>query len=458
MDAPTGAEETPHSAFIILPTLNERAGLVQTFQELPLEHLRRAGFEPRVLVIDGGSTDGTLEIAGELGATVLRQSGARGKGNGVRQALAFALEQNAEFVTVIDADYSYVADTLLPAFSLLADGTDLVIGARRPASDPSETVRTVVHRVADAMLSLTAARMSGVPFLDICSGLWGVRLDAVRQVTLESDGFEIEAELFLKMARHGFHVSQVPVTYRPRLGEAKLHAVRDGSRILLTIIHYSRALSRAGAPVRLHYVPPGSPNPRTAPSQEWLREVEALCFSVGPPRLSIIADPQREQEAHELARHLWAGEIHASVTVSPTATATGSVGEPDLVGATPSVRLPALLDAPTSAKAIVRVPQSHALFYVDPWIARSGADPRMYRSGGYRRPRTAEAPRSFVAGLAAAFNGSPEARSNALLFATAGGLGVLSAPSGNGGWLHRLRLGRGLRSSLLKGLVRRTIR
>ncbi len=458
MDAPSGAEELPHPAFIILPTLNERAGLVQTFHELPLEHLRAAGFTPRVLVIDGGSTDGTLEVAGELGATVLRQTGARGKGNGVRQALAFAMAQQAEFVTVLDADYSYMADTLLPAFSLLADGTDLVIGARRPADDPSETMRTIVHRVADALLSLTAARMSGVPFLDICSGLWGVRIDAVRQVTLESDGFEIEAELFLKMARHGFHVSQVPVTYRPRVGEAKLHAVRDGSRILLTIIHYSRALTRARAPVRLHYVPPANPTFRAAASQEWLREVEALCFSVGPPRLSIIADTQREQEAHELARHLWAGEISATVTVSSSARATGSLGEPDLAETGPSVRLPALLDTLASAKAIVRVPQSHALFYVDPGIAGSADDPRFHRSGGYRLTRTGEAPRSFMAGLAAAFNGSPAARSNALLFATAGGLGLLSAPSRNGGWLRRRRLGRGVRSSLLKGLVRRTVR
>ncbi len=423
--APTAeARVESHSAVILLPTLNEEEGLERTYAELPLDHLNRSGFHTRVLVVDGGSTDGTVDVARRLGLPVLRQVG-RGKGNAVRQGLAAAIEQGDELVAILDADYSYVAESLLPAFSLLAAGTDLVVGARRPFHDPSESLRTVVHRVADALLSLTAARMSGVPFLDICSGLWGVRTDAVRRVRLESEGFEIEAELFLKMAREGLRVSQVPVTYRPRVGDAKLHAVRDGSRILLTILRHSRALRHNGSSADLRYWPGEPPGPGARPSREWLRMVQALCFSVSPPHLSIVADPGREEEARELARRLWTGEIDVSVTVSVAAARGPPPVEPDGGEAAPTVRLPALLDGAHPVEvAVVRVPHSRSEFRVragsDPWLE----DLPLSRSGGRRLLGRHDGASSFLGNLAAAINGSPEARSEALLHAAAGSFAV----------------------------------
>lgn len=418
----------PYQATIILPTLNERVGLARTLDELPLSDLLLAGFLTRVLVVDGGSTDGTVDVAREHRATVLRQTG-RGKGDAVRQGLTVALEQGADFVTVIDADYSYVAETLLPAFSLLSAGTDLVIGVRRPLYDPAETARAIVHRVGDALLSLTAARLSHMPFLDICSGLWGVRSDAVRQIQLESDGFEIEAELFLKMARKGFRVSQVPVTYRPRIGMAKLRALRDGSRIFLTILRYSRVPILGRTSVNLRFLPDEDSHPGLKPSQDWIRRVQALCFSVDPPRLSIVADLEREAEARELANRLWAGNIRVDLTVSPAVPASSAAPGGGVPDSTPMIRLPALGDLPSRpAVAIVRVPQSHQLLYVPPGADPSEEDAIANRSGGYRFRRSRDSPTSFVTNLAAAVHGSAQARSQALLYATAGNLGVRSGP------------------------------
>lgn len=419
-----GGRAYDHRATVVLPTLNEQEGLARTFDDLPLDLLAHAGFRTRVLVVDGGSTDGTVDVARQRGASVLFQVG-HGKGSAVRQALAEAAEHGAEYVTVIDADYTYVADSLLPAFSLLAAGTDLVVGTRRPVYDPLETPRAAVHRVGDALLSLAAARLSRVPFLDICSGLWGVRTDAVRQVKLEAEGFEIEAELFLKMARHGFRVSQVPVTYRPRVGVAKLHSVRDGSRILLTILRASRGLPRVDTSVDLHYVPGPVPIAETRPSQDWIRMVQALCFSVNPPRLSIVADPDRADEARELARRLWAGEIRVNLTLDSAAPRLGPTPGPATADPTPVVRLPALRShSPAEALAIVRLPQNHAVFYVRPAPGSVAGRSPIDRSGGHRLPRPGDAPPSFVGSLAAAVNGSAEARSNALLYATAGSLGI----------------------------------
>ena len=417
-----------HDATIVLPTLNEEVGLARTLEELPLDHLYLAGFRTQVVVVDGGSTDGTVEVARRYGVPVLRQTG-RGKGNAVRQALTTAIDRGSEFVTVIDADHSYGAETLLPVFSLLAAGTDLVIGARRPLHDPAETFRSVVHRVGDALLSITAARLSRVPFVDVCSGLWGVRIDAVRHVPLESEEFEIESELFLKMARHGFRVSQVPVTYRPRIGRAKLRAVRDGARILLTILRYSRAPVAAGTSVNLRYLPDETPTPDLRPSQDWLRVVQSLCFSVSPPRLSIVADSERAEEARELARRLWAGKIRVTLTVSGETRPRGpsrDVGVPD---GGPTVRLPALVDATSlAATAIVDLPESDRVLYIPRPSDAVPRSPDLSRSGAYRILRPLGTPTPMVTNLAAAVYGSAAARSDALLRATTGNLGLRSSP------------------------------
>lgn len=67
------------NAAIILPTLNEEAGLSQTLEDIPFDRLAGAGWRVRPLVVDGGSTDRTLEVAAAWGIPVLHQK-SRGKG------------------------------------------------------------------------------------------------------------------------------------------------------------------------------------------------------------------------------------------------------------------------------------------------------------------------------------------------------------------------------------------
>ena len=157
--------------------------------------------------------------------------------------------------------------------------------------------------------------------------------------------------------------------------------------------------------------------------------VQALCFSVSPPRLSIVADPEREDEARELARRLWAGKIRVNLTVSPSARPLGVVPDDPTGHAGPVVRLPALLDDPsTRAMAIVRLRQSDRLLYVPRSGIVSPDEPDVSHSGAYRIRRSIGSSTTMVTNLAAAVYGSPEARSDALLRATAGNLRVRSAP------------------------------
>ena len=209
---------------------------------IPFSELRSQGFEATVLVVDGHSTDGTAAVARSLGTEFLVQR-TNGKGAAVREGMDWAAARGISYVIVMDADNSYPGSSLTWMATLLDAGSDVVIGVRRPDRHALSEIRGLVHRVGNSVLNALAGYFAGGPILDVCSGLWGVRTAVVEQMELESDGFDIEAELFVKAFRRGLAVSQVPMVYRDRVGIAKLRAFQDGSRILLSILRNSRRTS-----------------------------------------------------------------------------------------------------------------------------------------------------------------------------------------------------------------------
>ncbi|MCI4351685.1 MAG: glycosyltransferase family 2 protein, partial [Thermoplasmata archaeon] len=270
---------------LLLPTLDEAMGLRRTLEELREVPFRPAEGRPSVLVVDGASTDGTLEVADRWGVPVLQQSG-RGKGAAVREGLEHAHRQGFRTVAVMDADGTYPADALPGIFNLLDDGADLVVGIRRPDATPLLRPRELVHRIGNGVLNFAAGEFSRRPVLDICSGFWALGADRVRELELRSDGFEIESELFIKAFRQRWRVAQVPVTYRPRIGQAKLHTIRDGARILLSILRHAQGRSlgaRSGT---------GSGS-RSNP-------LGALLLAMNPERIVLVADSGRLAEARQV--------------------------------------------------------------------------------------------------------------------------------------------------------------
>jgi dolichol-phosphate mannosyltransferase len=225
--------------------LNEEAGLAKTLAELARVTTFREGRIPEILVVDGRSTDRTLEIARQYRCTILTQRG-RGKGAAIREGLGWAQARGFGLVGVLDADATYPSERLPALFRLLELGADVVVGLRRPDQLAHRTARDLVHRIGNGWLNLCAGLFSRGPVLDVCSGFWGLRTAIVPRLALESNGFEIESELFVKSFRLGLRVVQIPVTYRERTGIAKLQASRDGARIFLSIIRQSHRASGFG--------------------------------------------------------------------------------------------------------------------------------------------------------------------------------------------------------------------
>lgn len=228
-------------AVVVLPTLNEELGLDRTLGELPFDRFGDPNYPVEAIVIDGGSTDRTLEVARKWNIPVLRQT-TRGKGAAVLEAIEWIRRQGVPHAVVLDADATYPPASILPALDLLREGTDLVVGVRRPVGGPPQSLRDLIHRIGNIALSYTASTLSGQTIFDICSGFWAVSTDKFRELEIGATRFAIEAELVLKAFRAGLKVAQIPIEYRERLGVAKIHAARDGSAILLSIFEFGRGL------------------------------------------------------------------------------------------------------------------------------------------------------------------------------------------------------------------------
>lgn len=306
----------PH--LVLLPTLNEEEGIRATLEEFRTVARFADGQLPPILVIDGGSTDGTTRIAREYGCEVLRQTG-RGKGTAIRDGLGWAVTHGYGAVSVLDADATYPADRLPALFRLLDDGFDVVIGVRRPDEPARITPRNLVHRIGNGFLGFSAARASGGPILDVCSGFWGIRTERLDMLGLESTGFEIESEIFVKSFRRGLTVCQIPIAYRKRLGTAKLHAVRDGVRIFLSILHNSGrpSILRPAADGRSSDPRTNSPGTQGRPHARII-SLAAVLLTLDPEFVVVASSKNRRREAAKVVERLPPGSYTVRIATAST--------------------------------------------------------------------------------------------------------------------------------------------
>jgi glycosyltransferase involved in cell wall biosynthesis len=220
---------------VVIPTLNEARNLPYVFERLP-EGL----FE--VVLVDGDSTDGTVEVARALWPDIrVVQQTRKGKGNAL--ACGFAACRG-DIIVMIDADGS-TDPREIPAFvdALLA-GADYAKGSRFIAGGGSTDI-TRVRRAGNFGLNLLTNALNGTRFSDLCYGYNAFWRHCMTALELEpgfqgamqwGDGFEIETIINVRVARAGLRMTEVPSFERPRLhGESNLNAVRDGLRVLRTI-------------------------------------------------------------------------------------------------------------------------------------------------------------------------------------------------------------------------------
>ena len=241
-DKETPAAPRPQSVrlSVIVPVYNERY-LVRDLltRVLTVEHPSIAELE--VVVVDDGSTDGTREILRELAAReprlrYLEHPRNQGKGAAVRTGIAAA---TGDLTIFQDADLEYdPLDYPRLIRPILEDGADVVYGSRFLAGDRRRVLR-YRHKRINRFLTWTSNLLTDLDLTDMETCYKVFRTELLKSIPLRSNDFALEPEITAKIAKRGFRIFEVPVSYLGRTQlEGKKIGWRDGLKAIATMIRY----------------------------------------------------------------------------------------------------------------------------------------------------------------------------------------------------------------------------
>ncbi len=194
---------------IVIPAYNEEKTVKKVIEKC-LDY-------GEVLVIDDSSRDNTLAEIKKTKARCLRNEVNKGKGYSLKRGFDYAVKERFDTVVTLDADLQHDPD-LIPSFlEEMKGGKDLVIGRRKKRHSKMPYKR----RCSNFFLSLIFSLLSRKWIKDTQSGYRAIRVDPLREIELESDSFELESEILMKMSRKGYEIGEVSISVI--YGEEKSH-------------------------------------------------------------------------------------------------------------------------------------------------------------------------------------------------------------------------------------------
>lgn len=222
---------------IVLPTLNEEEGIGVTIDSIKKEEFEKRGWELEILVVDGNSTDRTVEIAKQKGAKVIVEP-RKGYGRAYKTGLK---EADGDIIVTGDADGTYPFDKVHEYIDLMLKENLDFITTNRFAGLAKEAM-SFKHFIGNLILSLTLRLLYGINLKDSQSGMWIIRKEALKKIKpLEEfhDGMPFSEEIKIEMFKNReIKAKEIPSCLYKRKGVAKLQSWRDGWNNLKYLIKY----------------------------------------------------------------------------------------------------------------------------------------------------------------------------------------------------------------------------
>lgn len=233
---------------IVLPAKNESGGLRKT-----LPDLRTRYPEAEIIVVNDGSTDDTASVAEALGARVVSHPYAKGNGAAIKSGARAA---TGEILVFMDADGQHKPEDVTRLLARLAEGYDMVVGARGLASQAG------AHRAAaNSLYNVLASWMVEQKVADLTSGFRAVKASLFRQfLYMLPNGFSYPTTITMCFFRAGYSVVYEPIVAPERIGKSHIRLGRDGIRFFLIIFKIGTLYSplKLFLPISLSFFMTGS--------------------------------------------------------------------------------------------------------------------------------------------------------------------------------------------------------
>jgi len=211
---------------LVIPTYNEALNLPHIADRLP-------SWAYEVIIVDGPSTDGTVDVAKRLipDVRIVYQDG-RGKGNAL--ACGFRAAEG-DIIVMLDADGSTRPEEISAFVGALLDGADYAKGSRFLQGGGTADM-PLLRQMGNFFFISLIRLLFGGRYTDLCYGYNAFWLHALDAVMPDCDGFEVETLMNIRALKHGLAITEVMSFEDERIhGEGHLNTFRDGWRVLKTI-------------------------------------------------------------------------------------------------------------------------------------------------------------------------------------------------------------------------------
>jgi glycosyltransferase involved in cell wall biosynthesis len=218
--------QSPLSVSVVIPTLNEARNLSYVFDRLP-DGLHE------VIIVDGNSSDGTIEVARNLRPDVrIVNQTALGKGNALACGFAAC---TGDIIVMLDADGSTDPGELARFVEPLLEGAEFVKGSRFLPGGGSSDI-TPIRRIGNKVLCAVVNILFGTKYTDLCYGYNAFLAHCLDDLIVDCPGFEVETLMNIRAAKLSFKVAEVASFEANRIhGTSNLHPIRDGLRVLRVV-------------------------------------------------------------------------------------------------------------------------------------------------------------------------------------------------------------------------------
>lgn len=220
---------------VIIPVYNEEPTITEI-----VSRVQTVDLETEIIIVDDGSTDGTSAHLETIDSTfenvsILRHDNNCGKGAALRTGLA---EATGEVIIIQDADLEYDPcdyETLL--VPILDGRADVVYGSRFLGGP--QRVLFFWHYVGNKLITLLCNAFSNLNLSDMETGYKVFRKEVIEDIAVKSNRFGFEPEFTMKIAKKGFRIYEVPISYSGRTyEEGKKIGWYDGLAAIFTILWF----------------------------------------------------------------------------------------------------------------------------------------------------------------------------------------------------------------------------